>query len=312
MPEAPRLTIIGLGLRGTSLGLAVRAAKTGWRVVGHDLDHGAAGRAKKLGALDAAEWNLPAAVETADLVVVATPASAVASVLRDIADLLRPGCVVTDLAPTKIAILRSADEILPATVSFVGGHPLVEPTEPEIADAKPDADVFRDREWCIVPSERASSRAVDRVSGLVRAVGALPLFVEADEHDSYVAATLGLPVIIATALANAVLAGSATRDLDRFAGEGLRAATRAVGGSTSALADAALLSGSDLRRWLDAFRAELDDLASLLASAAAATDDAKRAEIAGDLGAVGASARAARERWLAARVDRDRNSVVLG
>src|SRR5512142_2838744 len=76
----PQLTIVGMGLIGTSLGLAVRQSKLGYQVVGHDLHHEATGKARKLGAVDRAEWNLPAAVEAADLVVVATPVLAVEQV----------------------------------------------------------------------------------------------------------------------------------------------------------------------------------------------------------------------------------------
>ena len=303
MADAPRLTIIGMGFRGTSFGLAVRAAKRGWRVVGHDLSHDAAGKAKKLGALDSAEWNLPAAVEPADLVVVATPVTAVASGFRDIAPLLKPGSVGTDLAPTKAAVLRMADEILPESVSFVGGHPLVEPTEAELTDAKPSAKLFEGCDWCIVPSERAAAHAVDRVSVLARSVGASPLFIEAAEHDSYVAATGELPILLATALTNVLLEGPAAREFGRFAGEGFRAATRSVSDAPSALAGAALTNAASLRRWLDVCRAELDELASLFASAE--TSEAEAAAGADQLRAIGERARTARASWQASRPGRD-------
>src|SRR5207247_2543324 len=93
-----RITIVGTGYIGTSLGLALKAQKTGVEVVGHDREYGRAGQAKKLGAVDRAEWNLPAALEGAGMVVVATPLAEIESVFGNIAELLAPGCVVTDTA----------------------------------------------------------------------------------------------------------------------------------------------------------------------------------------------------------------------
>ncbi len=122
--RARQLTIVGTGLVGASLGLALHQANAGYTVVGHDREHTEAGKAKRKGAVDRAEWNLPAAVETADVVVVATPVQTVEQVFRDLSPYLKPGCIVTDTASTKAKVVEWAEEILPAGVRFVGGHPM--------------------------------------------------------------------------------------------------------------------------------------------------------------------------------------------
>ena len=117
MKDQPKqkITIIGLGLIGGSLGMALKAAGLGDRIeiVGHDREHGVESIAKKRGAIDHAEHNLPRAVEGAALVIVATPITTVAEVFQQIALHLTPGAVVTDTASTKAQVMSWADDILP-------------------------------------------------------------------------------------------------------------------------------------------------------------------------------------------------------
>ena len=93
-----RITIIGTGLIGTSIGLALKAAKVGYEIVGHDREHSEATLAKKKGAIDKSEWNLPNAVEGASLVILAVPVGALETLFQNIAPYLASGAVVTDTA----------------------------------------------------------------------------------------------------------------------------------------------------------------------------------------------------------------------
>src|SRR5581483_6248819 len=102
-----RVAIVGLGLIGGSLGMARRGAG-GWEVVGQNRHHEAAGRARKMGGIDRAEWNLPKALEGADVVVLAVAPMAMQKVMADVAPHLEPGAVVTDVASTKGDVLAWA------------------------------------------------------------------------------------------------------------------------------------------------------------------------------------------------------------
>src|SRR3954453_23057254 len=95
-----RIAIIGTGLIGASVGLALKAAKVNYEIVGHDKEHGEATLAKKRGAIDRAEWNLPNTVEGASLIVCAVPVGALEKLFQDIAPFLSQGAVVTDTAST--------------------------------------------------------------------------------------------------------------------------------------------------------------------------------------------------------------------
>ena len=120
-----RLTIIGLGLIGGSLGLALRAAKLAdVEIVGYDKDTVTSVEARRFRVVDKSEPILERAVKDAGLVIIATPIMAVREVMEQIAGHLRENFVVTDTASTKCLVMEWAKELLPPTVSFVGGHPM--------------------------------------------------------------------------------------------------------------------------------------------------------------------------------------------
>ena len=285
--QTATLTIVGLGLIGGSLGLAVRQSNLGYRVVGHDRDHEAATKARKIGAVDAADWNLPAALDGADVVVIATPAQAVESVLRDIAPHLKPGCLVTDVASTKSRVLAWADEILPVGVSFVGGHPMTGKETAGIGSA--EAGLFVGATYCVVAGRRADQATIDRVAALATGIGARPFFVDAAEHDSYVAAVSHLPFLMSTALVNLTAGSAAWPDLSRLAAGGFRDVTRLASGDPVMHRDICLTNQESILHWLDRLAGELGDLARQIR--------------AGDAGleATFATAKKARDAWAASR-----------
>ncbi len=107
----PRITIVGLGLIGNSIGLALTQGQRKFEVVGHDKDNKAAGQSRKIKAVDKTEWNLISACDGADLVILALPAIAIRDTMQALAHELKPGCVVMDTASVKAPVQRWADEI---------------------------------------------------------------------------------------------------------------------------------------------------------------------------------------------------------
>src|SRR5262249_6046135 len=157
--------------------------------------------AKKRGAVDRAEWNLPNTVEGASLVVCAVPVGALEGLFQDITPYLASGSVVTDTASTKRQVLAWAREHLPEHTSFVGGHPMAGRELSGAAAA--DAAIFNDATWCIAPLPNATQESVELVGGLASTCGAKPFFIDAEEHDGLVAAISHLPFILSTTLVNA-------------------------------------------------------------------------------------------------------------
>ncbi len=251
-----RVTIIGTGLIGGSIGLALRAGKSaGIELVGYDEDRGAMGEARKMGAIDRGAPDLKEAVAGARLVIIAVPPLAARQVLEQIAPLLSPGTVITDTASTKVQVARWAAEFLPESVSYVGGHPMAGKETQGIKAA--EAGLFREKVWAVIPSPRASETAVQTVIGLVALVGAEPLFVDAEEHDQYVAAISHVPLVASTALFTLAAGSPSWDDIAPLAASGFRDMTRLASGDPRMAHDICATNADAIVHWLDRYIAEL-------------------------------------------------------
>ena len=136
----PRIGIIGTGLIGTSIGLALAQRNNRqYEIIGADRNRGSSRTAKKLGAIDKDVGSLEEAIEGAGLVIIATPVVAARQIFSEAGKYFSDGSVVTDVCSTKADIMRWAEEFLPEKVSFVGGHPMAgkETSGTRIRDRRP-------------------------------------------------------------------------------------------------------------------------------------------------------------------------------
>jgi prephenate dehydrogenase len=262
----PRITIVGLGQVGVSLGLALRQSGAASSITGHDRERGAADQAKRQGAVDRVHWNLLAACEEADFVILALPLDAIEETLQAIAPELRAGCVVMDTASVKVPVLAWAEEILPQEVHFVGGNPIpggVAVDGPAASAA--GADLFRGGLFCIIPSPGTDAEAVKLVSDMVSILGAKPLFLDAVEHDGLMAAVDELPALLSLALMETMARQPAWRELRKVAGRRFEVGTRLGSGASAGEVEAYLVNRENLLRWIDAFSAGLGSLRQAIA-----------------------------------------------
>jgi prephenate dehydrogenase len=253
-----RVTILGTGYIGTSLGLALKAHQPDLEIVGHDREYAKAGEAKKLGAIDRADWNIPSALEGAGLVIIATPIGALERLLSQIGDFLTPGCVVTDTTTLKVPVLGWADQYLRGRVNYVSGHPI---TGDETPHRKPAATIFVNRTYCVVPAPDASDDAVDQVTRLATAIGARPLFMDPAEHDSYIATVDQLPGLLASTLMSFASKNPAWRDGQRLAGHVFGTATAMALDEPEDRRVALLANRAMLLRAIASLQEELADVA---------------------------------------------------
>jgi prephenate dehydrogenase len=267
-----RVAIIGLGLIGGSIGLGLRAwssqqSKDGsgaLEVIGFDTDLEQQHYAKKINAVDRTEWELGKAIRDADIVVVCTPVRAMREAFTDIAPMLKAGAVVTDVGSTKAQVLEWANELLPRTVSFVGGHPMAGKA---LSIEGAEAELFKGSTWCVTPSVNATDEAVRNVLGMITALGAESYFVDPIEHDAYVAGISHLPSVLSATLMNALAADSSWRDMKTLTAGGFRDMTRLAGGSPAMHRDILLTNRDAVLRWVDAFQRELSNLRDTLSTA---------------------------------------------
>ena len=258
-----KLAIVGTGLIGTSLALALGQSQIrDLEVVGTDYDHSARGGAQKRGAFHRIENRLSSAVRDADIVVLATPVMAMRELLETLGPNLQPGCVVTDVGSSKKVVLEWAEEFLPEGVDFVGGHPMAgkETPGPEAADAS----LFRDKAYCIVPSPRARQQAVSEITTLAEAVGARPFFIGVDEHDSFVAAASHLPFLLSVALVGCTSKSANWDDIAQVAASGYRDISRLASGDPIMHRDICVSNPGPIVAWIDSFIRELYEVRQLL------------------------------------------------
>lgn len=257
------VAIIGTGLIGGSIGLALKGAKlSDVEVVGYDEDRSAMGDARRRGAIDRTSPSAAEAVRGAKMVIVAVPPLAVRAVLDEIAGHLVEGAVLTDTTSTKSMPARWAKELLPEHVSFVGGHPMAGKENQGIKAA--DATLFKDKAWAVVPSPSAGEGAVRSVLGLISIAGAEPLFVDPEEHDQYVAAISHLPLVMSAALFSLVRQSPSWDDIAPLAASGFTDMTRLASGEPRMAHDICATNGDAVAHWIDRYIVELQRYKDLM------------------------------------------------
>ncbi len=279
------IVVIGLGLIGGSLGLALHEAhEPGWDVIGYVRRPELAAQMLSLGVVDRVETNLRQVVQEADVVVVATPVVAVRDVLSQISSSVPRGCVVTDTASTKFEVMKWAEELLPPTVNFIGGHPMAGKETYGVQAA--EASLFRERMWCLTPSRRASPASVKQITSILSKVGAIPLVMDAREHDNLVAGISHLPMLLSAALTSVTTSSSSWQAMSRLAASGYRDLTRLAAGSPEVNSDICITNKEAIVSWIDQFIDELEEYRALVR----AGDEGLQRKL--------AAANRARQQWL--------------
>lgn len=260
----PRAAILGTGLIGASVGIAL--GRVGWTRIGWDPDRPALEKAMRFGAVDEAAHDAADALEGADLVVLAGPVAAVVDTLRG----MDTDALVTDVAGVKTPVVDAGSHLR----HFVAGHPMAgrETSGPEGSSG----DLFRGATW-VLCTDGADAADLERMTGIVSSLGAVPAVMSAAEHDVAVAAASHLPHVVAGALVRTVgenpdalaLAAGGFRDLTRVVtsdpgwwievlvsnGPAVAAAMRRLAGELTTTAD--LIDSGDageLRARLDSAR----------------------------------------------------------
>lgn len=289
-----QITIIGMGLIGTSLGMALRSVEErnsplgALTVIGYDTDRRRTAEARGRLAIDREATSLDDAVAGSELVVVAVPVQEVRAVFTQIAPKLAPGAVVTDVASAKAQVAYWANEIFAARVPFVGGHPMAgrEKSGPAAADGA----LFLDAIYCLCPAPSATAQAIDLVERMVHQIDAKVYFIDPLEHDVYVAGVSHLPFLLAAGLAAVTSDSPGWREMTPLAASGYRDMTRLASGDAQMHRDIVITNREPMLRWIDAMRDFLDTTRAQIdaGDAAAVLEMFTRAQV-------------AREEWLVAR-----------
>lgn len=286
-PLIGHLVIIGVGLIGGSVSLALQRAGIVGRVTGVGRSRDNLELAQKLGVVDGWSHDVAEAVRDADVVLLAMPVNAYTAVFSAMADALPASAVVTDAGSTKQSAIAAAHACLPNPQRFIAAHPIAGTEQSGAAAAF--AELFDQRLTVITPEQDSDAEALALVGQLWAQTGSRVVSMGAAEHDEFLASVSHLPHLAAFALVNAVSRQKREgHDPFCFAAGGFRDFTRIASSSPEMWRDIALSNRDALLSQLDAFQQELNGLREALLA-----DDAER------LLNEFAAAREARETWLA-------------
>jgi prephenate dehydrogenase len=199
MKQTEPIAIIGLGLMGGSLALALTRA--GYSVSGWDSDPQAVTTAARLGAIREEARDLAAAVSGAQIVFIAVPVPEIAATIQAALPHVGPGAIFSDLGSIKEELIETAHRFLPESSYFVPGHPMTGSEHQGMAAADPF--LFQNAAYILIDDPRTPSVIQEQVAAVVRTTGALVLTLTASEHDRIVATVSHLPHLVAALLAKA-------------------------------------------------------------------------------------------------------------
>lgn len=254
----PKVTLVGVGLLGGSLGLALKQRQLAGRVEGYVRREASIAECERLGVVDRATTDLVAAVKDADLVVFCTPLAQMRALAEQCAPALKPGVLVTDVGSVKGGVVAELEPLFSqAGAQFIGSHPMAgaEKTGPAAARA----DLFEKAVCIVTPGTKTPTKLVKLMEEFWAAVGGRPLRLSPDQHDSLVARSSHLPHVVAAELANYVLSPAHPKEQPALCATGFRDTTRIAAGSPEMWRDIALANRKHLARALGVFIEDLQE-----------------------------------------------------
>ena len=263
------VAIVGVGLIGGSLGMALKGRRLAHRVIGIGRNPERLDKAVALGAIDAGMTDLALGVAEADVVVLCTTVGHIVETLPGVLKAVKPGAVVTDVGSTKGAIARQAAGF----PFFVGGHPMAGSEQAGVEAATPL--LFEEATWAVTPTEGSDPGAVRTVERLAREVGATTLTLSPEAHDSMLAVTSHLPHVLASSLMRQASAAQRIHpQTQRLTAGSFADATRVAASPPEIWRDVCLTNREALLAALKGFQAELDALEAAVEAGDAAQIEA--------------------------------------
>ncbi|HOV78638.1 MAG TPA: prephenate dehydrogenase [Bacillota bacterium] len=263
-PLFEKVSIIGVGLIGGSIGMALDMRGLAGEIVGTGSRAENLRLAAELGAVHTYTGSLSEGVAGADLVVIATPVSVTMQVLKQVLSHLAPGTVVTDVGSTKAGIVFEASKVMPPGRIFVGGHPMAGSEQIGVRGADPY--LFENAFYVVTPLPDTAAKGLETVEKLAEGIGARVVLMDPVLHDLAVAAVSHLPHLLAAALVNTVARMPDSEQILPLAAGGFRDVTRIAAGNPSMWRDIFAANREQVLQVLAHFRTGLDRLEKLISS----------------------------------------------
>ena len=253
-----KVTLVGVGLLGGSLGLAIKERKLAAKVDGFVRRSASIGECEKLGVVDRATGDLKQAVSDADLVILCTPIGRMIELTKEMLPALKKGAIVTDVGSVKGVVVNELEPLVAkAGGFFVGSHPMAGGEKMGVAAAR--GDLFVNSLCIVTPSHNSDAEAVEKVCEFWKSVGARLLTLAPGAHDDLVSRSSHLPHVVAAELANYVLSPAHPKEQAMVCANGFRDTTRIASGSPEMWRDIAIANRENLARVLGVFIEDLQE-----------------------------------------------------
>ncbi len=247
-----KVTIVGVGLLGGSLGLAIRKRRLAREVAGFVRRAASVVECRKLRAVDYATRDLRRAVEGADLIVLCTPLAQMGALVQAMLPVLKRGAIVTDVGSVKAGVVRELESLIHKNgAHFIGSHPMAGAERTGVSAAR--ADLFVNAVCVVTPTKASNKAALRKIERLWEAIGGRLLRLAPETHDVLVGRSSHLPHIAAATLANLILDPAHPAAQPSLCANGFRDTTRIASGSPEMWRDIALANRQNLGRALDVF-----------------------------------------------------------
>jgi prephenate dehydrogenase len=252
MKKIKNITVIGLGLIGGSLAMAIKGLEDDFIITGYDIESETMNIAKYRSIIDNMALDYKEAVMDADLIIIATPISKIILVVNSIKDHLKNGVIITDVGSAKKKIVKKVNSLLPENAFFIGGHPMAGSENEGVLSAR--SDLFKNAFYILTPTENTISEHLLALHNLFTKIGARVIPISPGEHDENVALISHLPHILSTTLIELVDdRQKELKNLLRLCAGGFRDMTRIAASNTKMWLDITLENREELIKSIDLY-----------------------------------------------------------
>jgi prephenate dehydrogenase len=256
--QSEKISIIGAGLLGGSLGMALRHKKVAANVCAYVRRAESVAEVLDAGAATSATLDLAEAVKDASLVIICTPLGQMRELAEKMRGHLKPGTVITDVGSTKETVVRELEPIFASVrCHFIGSHPMAGSEKTGVKAGR--ANLFENAICLVTPTLRSNPDAVCTVQNFWKAVGAQTIKMSPELHDDLVSRSSHLPHVVAAELANYVLSPVHPKEQALVCASGFRDTTRIASGSPEMWRDISLANRKNLIRVLGVFIEDLQE-----------------------------------------------------
>ena len=244
-----KIAIVGLGLIGGSLALALKESKQVETVVGIDTDDDSIKYAFDNKIIDEGASDINKVISDSEIIVLSTYVGSIADTAKSVLELATDGSIITDTGSVKSSIVQEIESSLPENLHFVAGHPIAGTENSGVKSA--DSNLFKGKRAILTPTDKTDIDSKNKVKTMWEAVGAEVFEMDPSTHDHIFGRLSHMPPVVAYSLINSVLNAEDSDELLEFAGGGLKDYTR--------------VSASSPEMWSQIFSANKDQLMDAIA-----------------------------------------------